>query len=267
MLGIRNGRQPQLDNTRAIVHQRAPGGTGRGEKEGQAVTVHGTITASGGDPRAHCTHRRLRPSAGSRAARSAARPSPRQGSTRYRAPTARTGRPRPSAGSRAARSAARPSTPAATDGPAPHGSKHRLHGGTAGLPGSPMRVGWAVRVEGQWAALVSGESRPRSGEIFAFFMQSRREWRIVVVTDVLDGQPGCWRVRKRWSDCGDRLMWPQRRPGGAVGAGRAAPGRRVNPATRCLRLFKVALEPRSMLTISTRGASRCGFVGSALVAV
>ncbi len=69
-----------------------------------------------------------------------------------------------------------------------------------------MRVGWAVRVEGQWAALVSGESRPRSGEIFAFFMQSRREWRIVVVTDVLDGQPGCWRVRKRWSDCGDRLM-------------------------------------------------------------
>ena len=81
-----------------------------------------------------------------------------------------------------------------------------LHGGTAGLPGSPMRVGWAVRVEGQWAALVSGESRPRSGEVFAFFMQSRREWRIVVVTDVLDGQPGCWRVRKRWSDCGDRLM-------------------------------------------------------------
>ena len=56
MLGIRNGRQPQLDNTPAIVNQRAPGGTGRGEKEDQAVTVHGTITASGGDLRAHCTH-------------------------------------------------------------------------------------------------------------------------------------------------------------------------------------------------------------------
>ena len=91
---------------------------------------------------------------------------------------------------------------------------------------------------------------------------------------------------------------PQHRPGGAVGACRDASGRRVNPqsapapssprdppadipdsstpagrssrharATRCLRLFKVVLEPHSMLTISTRGAFWCGFVGSALVAV
>ena len=29
-------------------------------------------------------------------------------------------------------------------------------------------------------------------------MRSRREWRDVVVTDVLAGRPGCWRVRKRF---------------------------------------------------------------------
>ena len=80
-----------------------------------------------------------------------------------------------------------------------------LHGGRAGLPGSPMRVGWAVWVEG-WAALVTGESRPRIGEVFGFFMRSRGEWRTVVVTEVLDGQPGCWCVRKRWWVRGDRLM-------------------------------------------------------------
>ena len=33
-----------------------------------------------------------------------------------------------------------------------------------------------------------------------------RRRQIVVVTEVLDGQPGCWLVRKRWLVHGDRLM-------------------------------------------------------------
>ena len=66
------------------------------------------------------------------------------------------------------------------------------------LPGSPMRVGRAVRAEGQWVALVTGGRRPAIGEVFALFLISRRQWRTVAVTEVLDGQPGCWRVRKRF---------------------------------------------------------------------
>ena len=64
------------------------------------------------------------------------------------------------------------------------------------LPASPMRVGRAVWVEG-WAALVTGTSRPYVGEIFALFLR-KEGWRTVAVTEVLDGQPGCWRVRKRF---------------------------------------------------------------------
>ena len=65
------------------------------------------------------------------------------------------------------------------------------------LPASPMRVGRAVWAEG-WAALVTGTSRPHAGEIFALFLRSKEGWRPVAVTEVLDGQPGCWRVRKRF---------------------------------------------------------------------
>ena len=64
-------------------------------------------------------------------------------------------------------------------------------------PASPMRVGWAVWAEG-WAALVTGTSRPHAGEAFALYLRSTDEWRTVVVTEVLDGRPGCWRVRKRF---------------------------------------------------------------------
>ena len=65
------------------------------------------------------------------------------------------------------------------------------------LPASPMRVGRAVWAEG-WAALVTGTSRPHVGENFALFLRSKEGWQTVVVTEVLDGQPGCWRVRKRF---------------------------------------------------------------------
>ena len=73
---------------------------------------------------------------------------------------------------------------------------------------SHMRVGRAVWCEGWWAALVTGGSRPRIGEVFRLFLRSRCEWRDVVVTEVVDGRPGCWRVRKRFLGDGDdvRLM-------------------------------------------------------------
>ena len=64
-------------------------------------------------------------------------------------------------------------------------------------PASPMRVGRAVWAKG-WAALVTGTSRPHVGENFALFLRSKEGWQTVVVTEVLDGQPGCWRVRKRF---------------------------------------------------------------------
>ena len=68
---------------------------------------------------------------------------------------------------------------------------------------SLMRVGRAVWCEGRWAALVTGGARPRCGEVFRLFMRTRREWRDVVVTEVLDGRPGSWRVRKRFLGVGD----------------------------------------------------------------
>ena len=71
-----------------------------------------------------------------------------------------------------------------------------LHG--VHLPGSPTRVGRPVWVEGQWVALVTGYSRPAVGEVVALFMRSKNEWRSVAVTEVLDGCPGSWRVRKRF---------------------------------------------------------------------
>ncbi len=61
-----------------------------------------------------------------------------------------------------------------------------------------MRAGWPVWVKHRWAALVTGRTRPRVGEVFSLYLRSRREWRDVVVTDVVDGQPGCWLVRKHF---------------------------------------------------------------------
>ena len=61
-----------------------------------------------------------------------------------------------------------------------------------------MRVGYSVWAEG-WAAVVTGPSRPQVGEeVFALFLRSKNEWRAVAVTEVIDGQPEYWRVRKRF---------------------------------------------------------------------
>ena len=57
------------------------------------------------------------------------------------------------------------------------------------------RVAW---FEEEWGALVTGRSRPRVDEDFWLFLRSTRAWRHVVVTEVVDGRPGHWRVRKRF---------------------------------------------------------------------
>ena len=65
-------------------------------------------------------------------------------------------------------------------------------------PRCPVRVGRPVWAGGQWVALVTGRWEPAIGEIFALFLRSKGVWRRVAVTEVLDGQPGCWRVRKQF---------------------------------------------------------------------
>ena len=93
--------------------------------------------------------------------------------------------------------------------------------GPARMPGSPMRVGWPVWFEEQWAAIVNGESRPRRGEVVRLFLRSHHEWRTVVVTEVVGGRRQRWCVRKRWlrGDGADiRLMCLD-----AVGAQQPAP--------------------------------------------
>ena len=77
--------------------------------------------------------------------------------------------------------------------------------GAAPMPRSPVRVGWPVMFRGQWAALINGESRPRRGEVFQLFMSTWNEWRTVVVTEVVDGRPERWRVRKRFLSVGDEV--------------------------------------------------------------
>ena len=70
---------------------------------------------------------------------------------------------------------------------------------------SLMRVGRAVCCEHRWIALVTGKTPPLVGEVFRLFMRSRCESRDVVVTEVLGGRPGCWRVRKKFLDGGDDI--------------------------------------------------------------
>ena len=66
-----------------------------------------------------------------------------------------------------------------------------------------LRAGWAVRFEGQWVAIVTGESSPRGGEVFWLWLYSKREWVTVAVTKVIDGRPGHWRVHQRFLGPGD----------------------------------------------------------------
>ena len=79
-----------------------------------------------------------------------------------------------------------------------------LHPDTGRLR-SLLRAGRAVWCDGSWAAIVTGASRPRVGEVFLIFLRSTDEWRTVVVTEVLGGRPGSWRVRKRFLDGRDAV--------------------------------------------------------------
>ena len=70
-----------------------------------------------------------------------------------------------------------------------------------------LQVGWVVSFEGEWGAIVTGRAIPRVGEHFWLFLRSSRTWENVVVTEVVDGRPGHWRVRKRWTlDAGDDTL-------------------------------------------------------------
>lgn len=62
----------------------------------------------------------------------------------------------------------------------------------------PKRIGRVLRVRDAWGAVVSGESSPRVGEVVAVLLRCTREWRDVVVIDVVDGRPRSWRVQTRW---------------------------------------------------------------------
>ena len=83
------------------------------------------------------------------------------------------------------------------------------------------QVGRAVWFGDDWGALVTGASRPRVGESFWLLLRRRRKWVTVVVTAVVDGHPGHWRVRKEFLGAGEERRPLRCRPG-AVGAGRSA---------------------------------------------
>ena len=59
------------------------------------------------------------------------------------------------------------------------------------------RIGRARRVGNAWGAVVSGDSRPLPGEVVALLLRCSGKWRDYVVTGVVDGRPGSWRVLTR----------------------------------------------------------------------
>ena len=70
------------------------------------------------------------------------------------------------------------------------------------LPGSPTRVGWPIKAEGDWVACITGCCRPAGGELVGLFLRTKNQWQTVVVTEVLDGRSGAriglrgWPVRR-----------------------------------------------------------------------
>ena len=67
------------------------------------------------------------------------------------------------------------------------------------------RIGRARRVGDAWGAVVSGMSRPRSGEVIAILLRCSGKWRDFVVTGVVDGRPGSWQVITRPRRRGDKV--------------------------------------------------------------
>ena len=106
------------------------------------------------------------------------------------------------------------------------------------------------------------EPRPRIGEVFELFMRSRREWRTVIVTEVLvSPRRSAGMLARAQAVVGTRRPTdvPQRRPRGAVGAGRDAPSRRVNPAADVRGLYRQSRRTVGRrLCARSSGGGRCG---------
>ena len=92
--------------------------------------------------------------------------------------------------------------PIAVDDDQPHSPLNRIKASSS----SPSVGGM---FDEDWAAIVSGGARPRVGEVFWLALFSTREWVTVAVTEVIDGRPGHWRVRKRFLG-GDEERRPMR---------------------------------------------------------
>ena len=115
-----------------------------------------------------------------------------------------------------------------------------LHSGTAGLPGSPMRVGWAVRRAGRGPV-----GRGRHRRVAA---AHRRSFRALHALEARVADRRRDRSPRRPAGmlaCAQAVVGtrrptdvPQRRPRGAVGAGYDAPSRRVNPAADVRGLYR-----------------------------
>ena len=80
------------------------------------------------------------------------------------------------------------------------------------------RVGWVVWFKEQWAAIVTGWSRPSVGEVFWLLLYSRRELVSVAVTDVVAGRPGHWLVRKQFLGHDEEVRLPSLNGGGVPAA-------------------------------------------------
>ena len=78
-------------------------------------------------------------------------------------------------------------------------------------------MGRAVKFGGGWGALVSGASSPQVDEVAWLYLRTMCRWQRVVVTAVVDGRPGHWRVRQ---------AVPRRRREEAAAAVSARSGRR-----------------------------------------
>ena len=59
------------------------------------------------------------------------------------------------------------------------------------------RTGRPRRIDGRWGAYVAGTSRPRVGEVIKVTFRDG-SWRHLIVSGVVDGEPGRWRVRTQW---------------------------------------------------------------------
>ena len=73
-----------------------------------------------------------------------------------------------------------------------------LAGGLQKAGDTVPRTGRPRRIAGRWGTYVGGRSRPRVGEVIKVTFRDGG-WACFTVTAVVDGEPGRWRVRTRWT--------------------------------------------------------------------